>query len=483
MATSERQEAKGFSPFVCACFTLNYIIGTGFLALPWAFERAGILLSGVCMIIICVVANIASDYILTAMARCEALKTKLNSGVLGTPAMQQERCLHPDEQTTLLSNRSREGRDEEQDANNNIDKRTTLSQASPSGREKPAKTKIPMDCDESYLTTTEGKLLVGERKFDIPEMCQFYLGDKGLKAYGIAVTLDIYGFLWAYTSVFASAMAKALPLFADDLPYYWYRDSYPVYVFIFACIVVPISLLELNEQASLQVSLSACRIVMMLCMVLTPLAATYCGVTVTMTNTDTDITDQEPATPHFGDQLGPHAGDSSWINFSNIHQMIPIIVFCTLFHQAVPGLAAEVNDKSKLHTIFGLTFVLCGLCYSLIGVMDSYYFGSDILQSANLNWRNYHGGTGQLLVIAAAAGGGQEHAHEQWVDVALWANALSFFVVVFPALDVISAFPLNAFVLGNNLMDVTYKESSTSVVSHSPQVRIQCRQHAFLWFF
>ena len=42
-ATTE-QHVGQLSPFVCACFTLNYIIGTGFLTLPWAFETGGIVL-------------------------------------------------------------------------------------------------------------------------------------------------------------------------------------------------------------------------------------------------------------------------------------------------------------------------------------------------------------------------------------------------------------------------------------------------------
>lgn len=44
-----------FSPFVAMCFTVNYIMGTGFLTLPWAFNSAGIglslvVLGGVCLI-------------------------------------------------------------------------------------------------------------------------------------------------------------------------------------------------------------------------------------------------------------------------------------------------------------------------------------------------------------------------------------------------------------------------------------------------
>jgi hypothetical protein len=43
-----------------------------------------------------------------------------------------------------------------------------------------------------------------------------------------------------------------------------------------------------------------------------------------------------------------------------------------------------------------------------------------------------------------------------WVNVALWARTISAFVLGFPAINVISSFPLNAVALGNNLMAAVY---------------------------
>ena len=433
-------ETKGLSPFVCACFTLNYIIGTGFLALPWAFERAGILLSAFGMVAVCIVANTASNYILSSMAICDAIATKtLQTSVNEQTALLPLESQYPFELDTNLN---------EQSSTNGLSHENNGTSLSASGRALIYKAKHSMDLEKTY-TMQDGKLLVGDRKFDIPEMCKLFLGNTGMTAYAVALSLDVYGFLWAYTSVFASSMAKALPLFEDDASKYYYLDSYPIYVVVFACIVVPMSLLELSEQASFQVLLSACRIVMMLCMVFTPLVATIMGIQV----------DPKDGVPHFGYQLRPNR-DCAWFDPSHIHQMLPIIVFCVLFHQAVPGLADEVTDKSKLSTIFGLTFILCGFCYSLIGVIDAFYFGEGILESANLNWKNYHGGTGMLEYSNSTNIHGSDH---KWVNVALWAKLISFFVVVFPALDVISVFPLNAFVLGNNLMDFTYRGGACSV--------------------
>lgn len=232
---------------------------------------------------------------------------------------------------------------------------------------------------------------------------------------------------WAYSSVFGNAMSQLLPLgFADD---------YPVWLCIFAIVVTPMSLMHLSEQATIQVFLSACRIVMLLLMVFTPLFAAIFG-----SGGDPDEGIIDP-TPHFGEQTEP-AG-TAMVDFGGFHKMFPAIVFSLLFHQAVPGLADEMVDKKQVGLVFGYTYALCGLAYSLVGIVGSWYFGDEIFSSANINWGNYHGGSGTLV---------HEGESSVWVDVALWARIIKIFVVSFPAIDVISAFPIYAYVLGNTLM-------------------------------
>lgn len=405
---------RGLSPFVCACFTLNYLIGTGFLTLPWAFERGGLVLSTLGMIVICFVANTGSDYILSTMARAEAVTVYLESHGLKRGDKTElvvikeiagSQVGHPpihNEATALLH--------------------TIETPNTPTAIQK--------------SSNNRDLLLVKERKFELTELCQIFLGDFGFKAYGVAVVLDIYGFLWAYSSVFGTAMANAFPLFGPDV------DCYPMYIVAFAIVVIPMSFLEMSEQATVQVFLSGCRIVMILIMVFTPLIA---AVSESGGNVE-EVEDSLPS-PHFDDQIEPHG--APLFDFSNIHQMIPVVVFCVLFHQAVPGLADEMTDKPKVGAIFGYTFVLCTVAYSLIGIIVGWYFGSMTYESSNLNWEWYHAGTGQAVLQSDSG------AHE-WIDVAWWARMISFFVVLFPAIDVVSAFPLYALVLGNSLMGFVY---------------------------
>jgi len=182
----------GFTPFVSLCFTINYVMGTGFLTLPDAFNSAGIALALVTLTSVAFLANISKNFVLEAMARAE--------------------LLHP-ESTTI---------DE-----------LLLEKGS----------------EPNHLPHSPFELLaVKERKFEVVELCKFFLGDRGGKAYMTTFGFYMYGCLWAYTAVFGNAMASVLPLHTSD--------DYLLYVFLFAVFTVPLTCMELREQVFVQVSLT-----------------------------------------------------------------------------------------------------------------------------------------------------------------------------------------------------------------------------------
>jgi hypothetical protein len=289
-------------------------------------------------------------------------------------------------------------------------------------------------------------LMVGETKIDLPELFHLYFGPIGFRLYLVSISLYLYGGLWAYSSIFGSALAEALPNFGtlksdEDAQAH---DVYAYCVGLFGLIVVPMSLLELNEQVAVQLFLSGCRFLMIFLMVATPLIAWWY-------QEEDDTVEQA----HFGSLTEAPFG-APWIRISGVHQMMPIAVFAVVFHYAIPGLADEMSQKSQLTLIFRHVFVLCGIFYIGIGVVGAWYFGPTALPSGNLNWSHYHAGTGHL-------------EDGEWIHVAWWAKSVSFYVLIFPALDVISAFPLSAFCLGNSLMSAAYGDSI-----HEVEVRSAC---------
>lgn len=78
--------------------------------------------------------------------------------------------------------------------------------------------------------------------------------------------------------------------------------------------------------------------------------------------------------------------------------------------------------------------------YIALGSVCSLYFGPKLATSVNLNWAEFTWGINESMTL-----------------VPLWAKLLSMIVVVFPALDTLSVFPLISVTLGDNMAAVLPK--------------------------
>lgn len=133
-----------------------------------------------------------------------------------------------------------------------------------------------------------------------------------------------------------------------------------------------------------------------------------------------------------------------------LHVFLPIACYAFIYHHSIAGLSHPVRDKKLLGSIFLTTFLICAGAYGTIAVLLANYFGPHMAQSSNLEWQDY--GTG--------AGRGQGVA-----------RAVAFYILLFPALDVASAFPLNAITLGNNILSMRDKKAAASEGSAQPARR------------
>jgi len=205
--------------------------------------------------------------------------------------------------------------------------------------------------------------------------------------------------------------------------------SYAVYAAAFAFVVVPMSCLELHEQVTAQVLLSICRFIMVFLMVWT---SSDCAGSLNRRSNNDGVPDpsEEDETPIIS------GGGAPLFRPSGMHKMLPIVVFAMIYHNSIPGLAHPVGDKRKLSPIFISTTVFCALAYSLIGIVLGYAFGDSIEQSSNLNWAH----------CAWEAGPDDGRGSN------LVSQLIRLYIVLFPALDVLSAYPLNAITLGDNML-------------------------------
>jgi ABC-type phosphate transport system permease subunit len=120
------------------------------------------------------------------------------------------------------------------------------------------------------------------------------------------------------------------------------------------------------------------------------------------------------------------------------------LVFANIFHHSIPGLSHPVGDKRKVGKVFTATNIFTVAAYITLGCTLGTAFGKGIQQSSNLNWRTFHAATGYI------------DSYGNVVDAAWWTKIISNYIMLFPAVDVVSAYPLNAITLGNNIFGAAY---------------------------
>lgn len=333
--------------YIGLAFTLNYMIGSGFLAIPWAVRKCGLCLSTIILIFISYLCFISSILVLQTIYRAELIIKYENN-----------QNLNPANNYNSISN-------------SNIHNNSTY--------------------------TTKSAIEYGD-------LCRMFLGDTGHLIYTLFISIYIYGTLWAYITIFANAMAIHFPIGIY---------SYFYYIIIFMMIVFPLTCIELSNQITLQVLLTFGRITFVILMLGTILYK--CIIDENINNNNIKIT---------------------YFNLSGIHHMLAIALCAMIFHHSIPNLRTLMHpylNNQQIIQVFHHSLTISLIIYILLGICLSIYFQSNIKTSANLNW---------IIFI-----NNDTESHFSSRNILRY---ISSFIILFPAINVISSFSLNAITLGIN---------------------------------
>ena len=193
---------------------------------------------------------------------------------------------------------------------------------------------------------------------------------------------------------------------------------------IFASIAVTLSCIPLVDQLFIQMVFLAGRLVMVLIMVVTV------GVSL------------RSSTNHFA--IDTRASGVPLFDISNLYIMMQVGLFSTAYQFSVPVMSEVSDDRQKMVSIF---LVACGWMFvstSAVSILLAFNFGDSLETSSNLNWAQYHGGTGTF------------DEEDILIGRAWWAKLISNYVVCFPAFDLLTVFPLVVISLGEILMSAWY---------------------------
>jgi len=245
---------------------------------------------------------------------------------------------------------------------------------------------------------------------DIGELCRLYLGSSGHLIYIVTITVYLYCSLWSYAAIFSNAMAVHFNIGAL---------SYHYYLLLFMVIVTSLSCMELRTQVAIQLMLTACRFLLVISMIASIAFATFYI--------------------HENKQLVVSSSslNMSDYNTSGIKFMLPISVQSMIFHHSIPNLIRLVHSTADkdIISIFGIAISICLVLYMSLAVAAFSYFGQSIKSSSNLNW---------VVFISQPPTSLTTH----W-----FMRCISSFIILYPAINVTSSFPLNAITLGNVLND------------------------------
>ena len=245
------------------------------------------------------------------------------------------------------------------------------------------------DPPEYYAVMPNFRILL-TRKFEPSELCEIFVG-RWLK-YGYLVILTLYTFsaCLSYATVAGSAWAVNIPFNTSGikecvednftgvtLPSGTCLSAYWLCLFFFACIVLPLSLMELREQVCVQVLLGLMRFFTLAAIIV------YCIVNLALSYPFPQCPNNETASHN-----GCNTTKETFLdfNFKSWLVGIPVFVYAHILHQGIPSLTHPVKQKKHLRTYFNILFITIGSLYLTLGIVVSLWFNKEISETCTLNW-------------------------------------------------------------------------------------------------
>ena len=266
--------------------------------------------------------------------------------------------------------------------------------------------------------------LLAHRKFDIYDMVRILLGPFQGKLIIMMYVISSYPWLAGYLSVFSSSLASNIPLFGSTCNLYETTEFlsdckfiYWAYLSIFCTFIISLSCFHLHEHRYLQITMTFFRFIVIVLMLIASLYSI-------LSDTNLENSLAVEANPPI-------------INSNHFGEAFSVILFASLFQNIIPTSTSFVKDKSRdMKKMIISSVMTFNILYVLVGIVLCFAI-KDPHSMVSLNFRNYSAG-------------------EEQVNRAWWTHIVSYSIVVLPALDMMSSFPLIATNFSDNLMGMAY---------------------------
>lgn len=236
------------------------------------------------------------------------------------------------------------------------------------------------------------------RKFEITELCGIFMGRVAKYAYLFLNTASNFLYLLAFATVAGSAWAVNLPLSLDGIAqcnnsqFHFHilptdiacRNAYWFSLFLFSCIVVPLSVIDLREQAIVQVMLSIFRLItvgaiLIFCVANLIAVGNICTCKQPWQNA-TEADDSECNINTTFSQMTTHFDVEAWT------VIIPVIVSAIALQTGLPFMTHPVKQKKHLGTLLIVVYLVMTSIYMMLGVVVPMWWKECIDETCSLNW-------------------------------------------------------------------------------------------------
>ena len=341
-------------------FSVNAIVGCGVLAVPWSFQQAGVVLSSFLVLFAGFLALIFCFQMLEIMSRLELYVQRIES-------------------------------------------------------------KDSIDEDTKLLAAPQ-EPTIRERKFDMEEMVGLMYGETAKGVFIVALGLQIFGTLTAFSTVFAKTLTEFVPIFGASCSDPDHLDTsckltYLSYLLLYAVVMFYLCLRRYEDQVLLQMILACARFVVLFLIILTALIA------ILRQETLTNDSDRPFSTPRLA-----HIFPESGVVFS-------IFFLAISYHNTIPNISQLIRTKAQtLPMMMMVTIGTVTVVFLAVGVTVALAV-DDVNELVTLEWHGYSAG----------------HSSPTW-----YTYPIAYVILLFPAVDVLSIFPIYCISLSDNIIALVY---------------------------
>jgi amino acid permease len=295
----------------------------------------------------------------------------------------------------------------------------------------------------TYTRITEhaSRLEISDRRMDCTSIVRLLFGETTSKVYLAGFSFVFFGVMTSYCSVFASSFASTVAIGNYETcsvyqSFDWdCRWKYSVYLAVFVLAEVILTLTSFEEQRVLQSVMACFRFLSILIIILTCLNAVHTSLGIAGKNLHDDY---------------PNA-----VNLVFLAPAILISQFSFIYQPQLPSIAQSVQDrKSTLNKVVVMCSVTVFIVYCALGLLVPAAV-NDLPVLCTIAYRDYSAG------YPAA-------------ERPVWAALVSHIVVLFPAIDVVTTYPIIAISLSHNIFTLKYGSAKQVPYHFDKGVRLLC---------